>query len=583
MKKAFLLFSFTILTFSLLAQNKITTKSFRYFLNSVKPKLSSSDKPCAIYGIDNSFKDGKIRIYTKATFEGDVKGIRKDGTVYSMINSRDDYRGATHVGEIILGENLDTLGYNENLVSDEQTQEILKMANKKEGGDKNKFILGKIEKNSGYKGSNELNLPLGPTSIEELYPSIIQSPLKWEPTPLLYFDYTGTMSGFRMKQIASFPVIQQYVRNGYSSFEKKVSIPKKEENLKILNQLQRCDLTPIYSQSKKDFHGLLRYNDPEDKFSIYRDYYFVRIGLEGAVTVQDSVNFDFIRDPKFSQIVINTKGEETGILYVFKEANYPMAGKKQKDPVKNTFDIVFIGLDGKVKFNYKVLNGEDEFGMNPVSVFEKNGIIYMHNLRKPAWDQPGIPEILSFSNKEMKTIKELPLPKMSNYEKTALIERQKFLQGFSSYPIIKTVILGEEVIVLRQYMSEIVTTNPNTGEETSRREEYSGIVAFSINPNLEAINEYIFPLNVSSLPANLDIIRDEPNNPLLLVTTQKENLFIHQKDGKLVRTIPNIKGETKPISSFMNKNYLVDKEKKKIYFFYDGSEFNTGVVSVFGY
>ncbi len=70
----------------------------------------------------------------------------------------------------------------------------------------------------------------------------------------------------------------------------------------------------------------------------------ITINSKGEIINEEPLNFEFIRQPDYSQVVTNSSGESKGILYVFGR-QMAMGKKSLKDPIENRFNVVFIGLD----------------------------------------------------------------------------------------------------------------------------------------------------------------------------------------------------------------------------------------------
>ncbi|PUZ24550.1 hypothetical protein GA0116948_105185 [Chitinophaga costaii] len=87
---------------------------------------------------------------------------------------------------------------------------------------------------------------------------------------------------------------------------------------------------------------------PEDKYGVYKNFYFVKVDRSGHVLRTDSVRYGVNRQPSLPTFVYDEHAKYRGLLYVF--GRLQDVKEKYQDSVKKRYNIVFVNDSGRVAF-----------------------------------------------------------------------------------------------------------------------------------------------------------------------------------------------------------------------------------------
>ena len=354
--------------------------------------------------------------------------------------------------------------------------------------------------------------------------------------------------------------------------------PNKAQNMTILDgYVNFNESKPILmTKDQKTFNGILGQKVEDDKWSFYKYAAFVTFDDKGKIIQKDTVNFQYLRRTYYSSVVHDFEGKEKGFVHFF-GGLATLGGKKEKDPQENNFQIIYLGLDGKIKYKNTFQRGipTNKMGLSPIMVIEKEGNLLVWNMRVDKALSEYIPEVLVFDEKGGMTVKTENL-NISDVSKKNGIKFQSLTEfGRMDDQPLKKIYDNGKVTFVRQIKEKKTRSVPNSVGGTSQEEyyEYGNLITLSFEDNGKLPEGQVLPLSIELKPINNYILNEDNKNFTSLMTVGNNNLFVSYSDYLFKSIWINAVKEKEdpllfPETNIMKNNYVVDKDNKKVYFLY---------------
>lgn len=546
-----------------------------YFLKTPTSYLKfgiGSDKNLKLYGtqfIPGKFKNENAKKYKGPTFFSG--GDMKDGTTVFF--------------ERNISPNLDSLGSQRFVLIDDDGN---MQAQKFEVATIADFMVKGLPKEIEVKNSY---------TIFSQFP-ILESKTDSEPLQIVGADLRAEGKGlFGNKEPKAFPVL---IYSG--GLEKKIKAeneaqktvlklgtaaatgdelnedtPNKEENMKLLDGYIKISESKSIFMTKdaKIFNGILGQKIEDEKWSIYKNMAFVTFDDKGKILQKDTIVFPYIRRMYHASIVRDFAGIEKGFVYLF--GGMPtIGGKKEKDPIENNFQIVYLGLDGKTKYKRTFQRGipTNKMGLSSIMVLEKDGKLLIWNMRSDKALTEYVPEILVFDEKGEMTIKAENL-NLDDVTKKNTVSFQTLVEFSKIINPIKTIYDNGKITIVGQLRERKTRSVPNSVGSTSLEEyfEYGNLMSLSFEDNGKLPEGRMLSLPISLKPLDNYVLNEGDKNFNSFITIDNNNFYVsytnYEFKSKWINAVQaNEPALLFPQTTLMKNNFVVDKENKKAYFVY---------------
>lgn len=513
-----------------------------------------SDQNLRVYG--NQFIPGKFKNTGNAT---KTSGI-------SFFSGSDMNSGANLISERVLSTNLDSLS----------SQHFILNTTKNEA---TSFDVATVADIAAKELPNSFDV-LSASQVEAQFPILNRKEVLERKFLGAKFKTEGK-GAWGLKEPKAYPVIIYSTPGGENETMASVTnpfvqrgsplmlTPQREKAMEVLNGYVPAYQTEVLTTSdRKIYNGILSQKNEDDKWFEYRHFAFVTFDEQGNLT-KDTTSFDYIRRVFYSSVVRDFEGKEKGFVYFF-GGMVALGGKKEKDPMENNFQIVYLGLDGKIKYKYTFQKGNpnNKLGLQPVYVIEKEGKLLVWNLMNEKLLSTGMNEILVFDDKAMTTkVENVPLtvPELDNVRKFASEQGYlKMLYDNGKVTIVKQAIAKK---------SREVRTAVGGMSTTEEYNEYGDLLFTTFQANDKYPVVQVVPLSPSLEPIKSVVIDEGTSFYSVVLTAGNQNIFVKYNQGVLQSTIINKVKENEsplyiPSLSMAKYNFSVDKVNKKAYFIY---------------
>lgn len=498
----------------------------------------------------------KLRIYTSHFIPGKFKNSTTSVGGFSVFSGKDMNSGASLVTNKAFSLNLDSLSSQQFLLSinnrDNYTFEVASPASMIDN--KLPITFEGVPYEQAVKGN-----PILSSIKSQSEQRLIGARFNIE-----------TKGAFSIKDPKAYPVFVYAPANSneesLENANKSTSSlsPQKEKNMELLKGYVKVPQTNIFStDDNKTFSGVLGQMIEGDKWAEYKNFAFVTFDREGNIIAKDTTSFPYIRSVYYSSIVKDFEGKDKGFVYFF-GGMAALGGKKEKDPVENNFQIVYVGLDGKIKFNYTFQKGNpnNKLGIRPIFVIEKDGKLLVWNLMTEKLLVSGSFEILSFDAKAVTT-------KVNNVTLTEP-ESQAILQFANNPRSLKMICSNGKASVIKQSLEKKTRpqTSPFGGTINEDYYEFGDLYFATFQDNDKYPTVTSIKLQASASPVGLETVHQNNSEYSGIITTSKQNIFInYSQDTFQTKTIGDSQTVV-PLVYNSRFNFTVDKDNRKIYFIY---------------
>jgi hypothetical protein len=353
--------------------------------------------------------------------------------------------------------------------------------------------------------------------------------------------------------------------------------PFKEENMQLLDGYMNMNESKatLMTKDAKIFNGILGLKIEDEKWSYYKKMAFVTFNDNGKIIQKDTINFPYIRRVFYSYVVRDFSGIEKGFVYFFGGMS-TIGGKKEKDPEENNFQIVYIGLDGKIKYKRTFQRGipTNKMGLSPIMVIEKDGKLLAWNMRSDKALTEYVPEILVFDEKGNMTVKNENLT-LDDVSKKNGISFQTLVQFSQIQKSMKTIFDNGKTTIVGQLREGKTRSVPNSVGSTSLEEyfEYGKLMSLSFEDNGKLPEGRTVSLPVSLKPLDNYILNEGDKNFNSFITIENSNFYVsydnYEFKSKWINAVQaNEPALLFPQTTMMKNNFAVDKENRKAYFVY---------------
>jgi hypothetical protein len=548
------------------------------------PKLPTATSFSAI-GIG---PDKNIKIYGSQFIPGRIKNAAEKEKSFSMISGNDMRKGTNLFVERSLSPTLDSLGTQQTMIIEGEPgnqiskYEIAGVADFMDSGLPKEFDITYTA--TAFDKFPILN-PDGQKRVQKLIGAVFKVEGKGifgmkDPKSYPVFVYSQPLT----KDVTSTGAITNSSVSGIlksatnplsNSNNSNEDAPRKEQNMVALDgYIPAFEAKPILTSSdQKIFNGILGQKNEDDKWAHYKNIAFVTFDNKGNILQKDTVAFQYIRRTYHASVVQDFAGKEKGFVYFF-GGLVTLGGKKEKDPMENNFQIVYLGLDGKIKFKHTFQRGipTNKFGLSPVAVIEKDGKLIVWNVRTDKGLAESTPEILTFDEKGM-TVK----VEKADITKNADVSLNSYLDfsRIDEEPIKKMFDSGKVSLMKQLTDKKTRQVQTSVGSTVSQEYlEYGDVMLLTFEDNDKFPHANLVKMGSSSVkPIDNTIIEEDANGFTSIMTSENINMYVSFKGYKLTTTWVNAHVEkgTKmliPEANVMKNNFVVDKENKKIYFVY---------------
>jgi hypothetical protein len=549
------------------------------------PKLQTAISFSAI-GIGS---DKNIKLYGSQFIPGRIKNAAEKEKSFSLISGNDMRKGTNLFVERNLSTSLDSIG----------TQQMM-IVEGEPGNQISKYEIAGVADFMDSGLPKEFDI-LYTASAFEKFPILRPDNVK-ESRRLLGADFRIQGKGmFGMKEPKSYPVFiySKALESPESGGNTKLSVssvfkplanagtdkanedsPRKEQNMTLLDGYIGVYEAKyiLMTKDQKVFNGVLGQKDEDEKWAHYRNMAFVTFDEKGNILQKDTVAFQYIRRTYYSSVVHDFTGKEKGFVYFF-GGIVTLGGKKEKDPMENNYQIVYLGLDGKIKYKSTFQRGvtTNKMGLSPVKVIEKDGNLIVWNVRTDKAMAESSPEILTFDEKGNMTVKveKAAISEPSKSSGATLFSCADF--GRIEEQPIKKMIDNGKITEVKQMKERKTRSVPNSVGGTSQEEffEYGNIIIMTFEDGDKFPEVRIIPLSTSLIPADNDIIDESDKHFNSIITSGSSNIFVSFNNYDLKTTLVTPKKEKEkdlpyfiPQANAMKHNYVVDKDNRKAYFIY---------------
>lgn len=353
--------------------------------------------------------------------------------------------------------------------------------------------------------------------------------------------------------------------------------PSKEANMKLLDGYVKISesKSTFMTKDAKIFNGIVGQKIEDEKWSTYKNMAFVTFDDKGIILRKDTIAFQFIRRIYFSSIVHDFEGHEKGFVYFF-GGMATIGGKKEKDPIENNFQIVYLGLDGKVKYKNTFQRGipTNKMGLSPIMVLEKDGKLLVWNMRSDKALTEYVPEILVFDEKGEMTIKTENL-NLDDLSKKNAISFQTLVAFSKVSDPMKTIYDNGKVTIIGQLRESKTRSVPNSVGSTSLEEyfEYGSLMSLSFEDNSKLPEGRMLSLPISAKPLDNYFLNEGEKSFSSFLSVNNSNFYVtydnYEFKSKWINAVQgNDPALLFPQTTLMKNNYVIDKENKKAYFVY---------------
>jgi hypothetical protein len=535
--------------------------------------------------------DKNLKLYGSQFIPGKVKSATEKEKGFSTFSGNDMQRGSNLYVERTLSPNLDSLGSRQMLVvSGEPGNQAMKfevatVADMMSKGLPKDFDVtysskmydefplmksDETKENRRLLGADFKVQGKGMFGIKEpkSYPVFIYSQALESPPPVAEGNAKITASSlFKLKPL---------VNSGTDKMNE--DAPRKEQNMALLDgYIGVYESKPVLmTQDQKTFNGVLGQKNEDDKWADYKNMAFVTFDDKGNILQKDTVAFQYIRRTYYASVVKDFSGREKGFVYFF-GGLVTIGGKKEKDPMENNFQIVYLGLDGKIKYKNTFQRGipTNKMGLSPVMVIEKEGKLLVWNIRSDKVLAESSAEILEFDEKGSMTIKiEKADISASSKSSGANLNSYSDFGRITENPI-KTMYDDGKVTIVKQMKERKTKSVPNSVGGTSQEEyfEYGNIMLVTFENTDKFPEARMISLETSFQPVDNNMLDESEKHFNSIITAGNNNIFVNFKDYNLKTMWVNAVKEKEmplfiPPRSVMKYNYTIDKDSKKAYFVY---------------
>jgi hypothetical protein len=531
--------------------------------------------------------DKHIKLYGSQFMPGKIKNAAEKEKGFSMISGNDMQKGANVFFERTLSTDLDSLGTQKMLITEGEP-----------GNQISKFEVASVTDIMASGLPKDFEVMYTSTAFDKF--PILNPNAYSEPRKLVGADFRIQGKGiFGMKEPKSYPVFlyskalekpaaEANTKLSTSSIFKPLvnsgadksneDSPRKEQNMAILDgYIGVYEARPVLmTKDQKIFNGILGQKDEDEKWAHYRNMAFVTFDDKGNIIQKDTVAFQYLRRTYYSSVVRDFAGQEKGFVYLF-GGIVTLGGKKEKDPMENNYQIIYLGLDGKIKYKSTFQRGipTNKMGLNPVMVLEKDGKLIVWNVRTDKAMAESTAEVLTFDEKGAMTVKveKAEISENSKGTGTTLFSYADFGR-IEALPI-KTMYDNGKVTLIKQVKERKTRNVPNSVGGTSQEEffEYGNVMITTFEDNGKFPEARMIQLAMSYQPVDMNILDESTKGFNAIVTSGNQNIFASFNDYNLKTTWINAVKEKEtplfiPEANVMKNNYVVDKENKKAYFVY---------------
>jgi hypothetical protein len=531
-----------------------------------------------------------LKLYGSQFIPGKVKNAAEKEKGFSTFSGNDMQKGANLYVERTLSTDLDSLG----------SRQMLVVAGEP-GSQAMKFEVATVADLMSKGLPKDFDVTYS-SKMYEVFP-LMKSEESKEGRKLLGADFRVQGKGmFGIKEPKSYPVFiysqaletpsvaQENTKITASSLFKMKPLvnsgndksnedaPRKEQNMALLDgYIGVFESKPVLmTENQKIFNGVLGQKNEDDKWADYKNMAFVTFDDKGNILQKDTVAFQYIRRTYYASVVKDFSGIEKGFVYFF-GGLVTIGGKKEKDPMENNFQIVYLGLDGKIKYKSTFQRGipTNKMGLSPVMVIEKEGKLVVWNIRSDKVLTESSAEILEFDEKGNMTVKvEKADIAASSKASGATLNAYSDFGRLTEKPI-KAMYDNGKVTLVKQMKERKTKSVPNSVGGTSQEEyfEYGNIMLVTFENSDKFPEARMIPLETSFQPAENDIFDESEKHFNSIITAGNNNIFVNFKDYNVKTMWVNAVKEKEtplfiPPRSLMKYNYTIDKENKKVYFVY---------------
>ncbi|WP_234735150.1 hypothetical protein [Tellurirhabdus bombi] len=329
---------------------------------------------------------------------------------------------------------------------------------------------------------------------------------------------------------------------------KMLKAQNREENARQLEGLRVLESSPIYPIPGSNLHvGIVTKKD-KDNWAMYKLFQFIVFDENCTILRIIDPGFEYIRSLNGVTPVIDESGKPRGILLSYRSL-VSMASKKQRDPLENRHNIIFIDLEGKPKYQYPIEQGspENSRGFYPELAIEKGAELH----------------VLSTNvEKILKPYQEVVVLNDKGKVSSTRLDNAKEAGTLSAGDRSQIFVANNKIYLANQNFE-------------SDKNLYSTLYISGINPDFTVSSAVKVALAPSSKPAQIELIDEKEATPRFIIASPGGNQIVNLGEKMQVTDITP-KGSLMPDSPLMLKNYVYDTTHKKAYFVYETAKSGEG-------
>lgn len=318
------------------------------------------------------------------------------------------------------------------------------------------------------------------------------------------------------------------------------------------------------------YAALLAASIKNDNWDPYKLFQVVIFDKDGQIKAKTPITFEFLRALLYGGTVKDVEGKTKGFIYFF-GAQVALGQKKQKDPVENRFNVVYLDTEGKIKARFDFTHGEEDSkrGLYPIFTLEKDGELRVLSLNYNKLLKPVV-ETIVFDNQSKKAVNKT-FPASDIFNSTGID-----IATISSPTMVKYE--NNKILVL--------TRNTSTVERTAldgtkyNAEALSGYSSIWLDDQLNIL--HASHQKTPSLVGQgiLEPLTETPDSKQYLVTHGSSNGILTITSNASSYMVLNPKDCVR-IESPLNKgrNYVIDSANHKIHLLYRTAKANEATLA----
>jgi hypothetical protein len=346
--------------------------------------------------------------------------------------------------------------------------------------------------------------------------------------------------------------------SGYGKFDKSdamVPLNVAEWKTKTKNLYLTVNSKVSTKLSDNVYIALVNRINSDDNYWGTKNYAFIIFDSNGQIKKIHQVDFEFIRQFNSQTRVFNTSGVQQGILISFKNDTEMTGQKKRKDPIRNKFNLFYFTNDGELKMKVDLIHGEDpekDDYFNPSIAVEKDDQLLLIN----KYIQYGF-------KKNVEYFERLVINKTGKASGESFAATTKLGKGLSHLNL--------------SFYNPVFHNGAFYSSFTQMSKNAEGVPNYT-NSIVSKINA-----DLTSPEVSLVFNKQPQKDPVINTLVKTENNIysvISYADGNQVL---NLEGGAKPLdiiystcfqplSSYLLKNFVVDKNAKNIYLVLEGAK-----------